>query len=176
MAEEMTALDRLSKELGGLPNNWKLRACLNWRPKTFAGVQIKCDYMDAFQAIAAIALEAREMQPTDPWAQIQRLVAWLAESNGNGSDQVAHQVMKVAEETGEVMAAYIGLVGQNPRKGVTHSRDDVAAELCDVIVTAMVALHLFCNDPATTFGTHLSSVVDRSLGKRRPTEEEGDGS
>ena len=31
-------------------------------------------------------------------------------------------------------------MGQNPRKGVTHSWDDVQAELCDVIFTAMVAL------------------------------------
>jgi hypothetical protein len=33
-----------------------------------------------------------------------------------------------------------GPLGQNPRKGITHTWDDVQAELCDVMFTAMVAL------------------------------------
>jgi NTP pyrophosphatase (non-canonical NTP hydrolase) len=61
------------------------------------------------------------------------------------------RLLKLSEEVGEVMQAYIGMTGQNPRKGVTHSRDDVAAELCDVILTAMTALHSFAEDPEATF-------------------------
>jgi hypothetical protein len=50
------------------------------------------------------------------------------------------RIMKLTEETGEVTQAVTGTLGQNPRKGVTHTWDDVQAELCDVIFTAMVAL------------------------------------
>lgn len=49
------------------------------------------------------------------------------------------RLAKLSEETGEVIAAYIGATGQNPRKGVTHTTDDVLAELLDVAVTALGA-------------------------------------
>ena len=45
--------------------------------------------------------------------------------------------LKLTEEAGEVAGALIGMTGQNPRKGVTHSIDDVIKELLDVIVTAL---------------------------------------
>ena len=69
------------------------------------------------------------------------------------------RLMKLAEEAGEVMQAYIGVQGQNPRKGVTHTNADVAQELCDVIVTAAVALHRFTGDPA--------GLLARKVGKIR---------
>jgi hypothetical protein len=47
---------------------------------------------------------------------------------------------KVAEEYGEVVAAIIGHLGQNPRKGRTHNLDDVVTELLDVAVTALGAV------------------------------------
>lgn len=72
------------------------------------------------------------------------------------------RLMKLTEEAGEVMQAYIGMVGQNPRKGVTHSRADVADELCDVIVTAMVALHSFTDDPEQHLATKIQTIADRS--------------
>lgn len=46
-----------------------------------------------------------------------------------------HRTIKVVEEMGEVVGALIGLTGANPRKGVTHSRDDLVAELHDVAVS-----------------------------------------
>ncbi|WP_026411827.1 MazG-like family protein [Actinomadura oligospora] len=49
-------------------------------------------------------------------------------------------IMKIAEEFGEAVQAYIGVTGQNPRKGVHGSRDDVRRELADVLVTAGIAL------------------------------------
>lgn len=61
------------------------------------------------------------------------------------------RLLKITEEAGEAAQAYIGFQGQNPRKGVTHSRTDVAAELCDVILSAMVALHSFSGDPEEFF-------------------------
>jgi hypothetical protein len=101
--------------------------------------------------------------PADLWATIARLVAWLDEANGTGEHETAMRLMKLSEEAGEVMQAYIGMVGQNPRKGVTHSKWDVAEELCDVIVTAAVALHGFTPDPEKHFTAKIQRIADRSL-------------
>src|SRR5690606_13424156 len=68
-----------------------------------------------------------------------------------------------AEESGEVMQAYVGATGQNPRKGRTHSSADVATELCDVILTAAVALHRFSDDPAAALDERIREVARRSL-------------
>lgn len=57
------------------------------------------------------------------------------------------RISKVAEEYGEVVAAYIGATGQNPRKGVTHTREDVVKELIDVAIAALgAAEHMRGND------------------------------
>jgi hypothetical protein len=53
-------------------------------------------------------------------------------------------------------------MGQNPRKGLTHSRADVADELCDVIVTAAVALASIVDDPATHLDAKLAKIAARS--------------
>lgn len=59
------------------------------------------------------------------------------------------RLAKVSEECGEVIAAFIGWTGQNPRKGVTHGPSDVESELLDVAVTALGAIaHLRGNDPS----------------------------
>ncbi|MFG2004190.1 MazG-like family protein [Spirillospora sp. NPDC048911] len=49
-------------------------------------------------------------------------------------------ILKIAEELGEAVQAYLGVTGQNPRKGVYGSRDDVQKELADVILTAGIAM------------------------------------
>ncbi|MBC3839456.1 hypothetical protein GXW82_02240 [Streptacidiphilus sp. 4-A2] len=97
----------------------------------------------------------------DPWPTITALTAWLDGSNGGSEHETAMRLMKLAEETGEVMQAYIGMTGQNPRKGVTHTATDVADELCDVIVTAMVALCRFTDDPNAHFAGKLRRIADR---------------
>src|SRR5262245_30311685 len=74
------------------------------------------------------------------WDHVARTVAWLDAANGRGPHETAVRVMKIAEEAGEAVAAYIGLTGENPRKGVTAGPDDLAAELCDVVLAALIAL------------------------------------
>lgn len=68
---------------------------------------------------------------------------WIDEAPANAArDPEAAtwgRLAKVAEESGEVIAAYIGATGQNPRKGVTHSAGDVREELLDVALTALAA-------------------------------------
>ncbi|CDR07330.1 MazG-like family protein [Streptomyces iranensis] len=83
-----------------------------------------------------------------PWSHVRSIVACLDARNGTDPDEIATRLLKVTEEAGEVAQAYIGMQGQNPRKGITHTRADVAVELCDVILSAMVALHSFEDDPA----------------------------
>jgi DNA polymerase III alpha subunit len=90
-------------------------------------------------------------------------VAWLDAHNGTGQQETALRLLKVTEEAGEAAAAYIGATGQNPRKGTTHSPADVADELCDVIVSAMVALHSFTDHPRHHLAAKLAAVTDRVL-------------
>ena len=74
------------------------------------------------------------------WDHVARTVAWLDAANGRGPHEIAVRVMKIAEETGEAVTAYIGLTGGNPRKGITADPGDLAAELCDVVLASLIAL------------------------------------
>ena len=50
------------------------------------------------------------------------------------------RLLKLTEEVGEVAGAFIGMHGLNSRKGICRTRDDLLAELADVIITAAVAM------------------------------------
>jgi hypothetical protein len=88
----------------------------------------------------------RAAEPVTVWRHVATLTAWLDSANPRTDHEIACRVMKLAEETGEVVTAYLGMTGQNPRKGTCATRDDVASELCDVIVTSMVALATITGD------------------------------
>ncbi|SJM58072.1 MazG-like family protein [Gulosibacter sp. 10] len=80
---------------------------------------------------------------------IAELSRWIDESNAGRDPEAATwaRLAKITEEAGEVVAAHIGATGQNPRKGVTHTRADVEEELLDVALTALAALeHLRGHD------------------------------
>lgn len=72
-----------------------------------------------------------------------------------------YRLLKVQEEAGEVAQAVIGFAGANKRKGVTHSETDVAKELCDVVISAMVALHDWTGSPETLLKAQLQVLVER---------------
>jgi hypothetical protein len=74
------------------------------------------------------------------WDHVARVVAWLDAANGRGPHETAVRVMKIGEEAGEAVAAYIAMTGANPRKGTTDTADELAGELCDVVLAALVAL------------------------------------
>ncbi|MCD0450076.1 MazG-like family protein [Actinocorallia sp. API 0066] len=103
------------------------------------------------------------MSVYDPWPSVRRFASHLDEVNGTGEAERALRVLKLTEEIGEVSQAYIGFVGQNPRKGVTHTRAEVAAELCDVVITAMVALCSFTDDPARALRDKIEKVDARYM-------------
>lgn len=77
-------------------------------------------------------------------ADVAIIAEWLdnAVDIDSKTDDVC-RVLKLAEECGEAANAYIGMTGQNPRKGVTHTLDDLNAELADVAITAMAAIYHF---------------------------------
>ncbi|MEU6989180.1 MazG-like family protein [Streptomyces sp. NPDC046465] len=99
----------------------------------------------------------------DPWDTVDRLYAWLdAHNRRTPQEALLLRMLKLSEEVGEVAQAVIGATGQNPRKGTTHTWDDVQGELCDVIVTAMVALRTLTPDAADVLDTHLRRVDERA--------------
>jgi phosphoribosyl-ATP pyrophosphohydrolase len=51
--------------------------------------------------------------------------------------------------------------GNESRKGVTHSRDDVAAELADVVITALVAMDSLGVDVRAVLRDCALKVVNR---------------
>jgi len=103
------------------------------------------------------------------WPTITRLHAWLtAHQKLSPREEILLRVLKLSEEVGEAAQAVIGATGQNPRKGTSHTWQDVEAELCDVIITAMVALRTVTPDAPEVFREHVARVAKRSLeGERR---------
>lgn len=102
------------------------------------------------------------MLSTDQWATIQGLAAWLDQRNGHDQQEITLRLLKLTEEVGEVAQAWIGVTGQNPRKGVTHTMPQVQDELCDVIVTAAVALASIVGNPDYVLNQKLAKIAARS--------------
>jgi NTP pyrophosphatase (non-canonical NTP hydrolase) len=100
---------------------------------------------------------------TDLWQHVTNALTWLDAANGRSEHQTAMQILKITEEAGEAAAAYIGMTGQNPRKGVTHTREDLADELCDVAITALVALATVTGDADTG-----RAALNHHIAKRGP--------
>lgn len=102
-------------------------------------------------------------------ASLATLSRWIDDAPGNaGRDSEAltwGRLAKVAEESGEVIEAFIGATGQNPRKGFTHGVGDVGKELLDVAVTALAAYeHLTGNHGASVeaLERHLEGLLERA--------------
>jgi NTP pyrophosphatase (non-canonical NTP hydrolase) len=119
---------------------------------TISDVQLATDHLT----------ERTPMISSEQWATIRGLVTWLDQQNGRSPDEISLRILKLSEEAGEAAQAWIGVRGQNPRKGITHTAVDVADELCDVIVTAAVALASVIDDPAAHLNVKLAKIAARS--------------
>ncbi|MFD7449974.1 MazG-like family protein [Kitasatospora sp. NPDC059827] len=107
------------------------------------------------------------------WESVDHLVAWLDDqSTQSPQEERLLRLLKLSEEVGEVGAAVIGATGQNPRKGVTHTWEDVQHELCDVVFSALVALRTLTPDAARVFDERLAYVEQRSAASRDTAELE----
>jgi hypothetical protein len=101
----------------------------------------------------------------DMFADIAAINAWIERANGQSEHEDSMRIMKIGEEYGEAVAAYIGMTGQNPRKGVTHSKADLLAELADVTVTALCAMQHFTGNAEVTRGFlagKIASIINRA--------------
>ncbi|MFD5252052.1 MazG-like family protein [Streptomyces bobili] len=102
---------------------------------------------------------------TELWETVDALCGWLdAGRPVTGREGLLLRMLKLSEEVGEVAQAVIGATGQNPRKGTSHSWEDVQSELCDVAITALVALRTLTPQAREVFAAHLARVAGRSLG------------
>lgn len=90
-------------------------------------------------------------------------VAWLDAANGRDTHELTLRILKVSEEAGEAAGAWIGALGTNPRKGTTHSRTDVASELADVVITALVAMNSLGVDTAAVLDACAAKVLARMV-------------
>lgn len=105
----------------------------------------------------------------DLFAHVANITAWLDASNPAGPHEDAMRVLKLTEEAGEAAAAYIGMVGQNPRKGITHTIDDLLGELADVALTALCAMqHFTQSETATRALVEFRAAHVASRAGRRP--------
>ncbi|MEV7251119.1 MazG-like family protein [Streptomyces cyaneofuscatus] len=99
------------------------------------------------------------------WLRVARLRHWLDTNSAPEltGDVRLWRVLKISEEVGEVAEAMHGATGANPRKGASHTWDDVHTELCDVIVSSMIALATCTPDAARLLDERLQHLVDRVM-------------
>jgi hypothetical protein len=92
---------------------------------------------------------------------VAALAAWLDRTTGRDAVSLTCAVAKVAEESGEAVAAWINYVGSNPRKPAGDV-GAVVAELGDVALSALVALARLGVDPVPALAERAACVVDRA--------------
>ncbi|MET9971626.1 MazG-like family protein [Streptomyces sp. NPDC006356] len=111
---------------------------------------------------------------TDAWKTIARLASRLEDHSDLPHEQrILLQLLKIQEEAGEVAEAVIGAMGQNPRKGHSHTWEDVESEVCDVITTGMVALIRMNPNAQAVFERHMERIAARDLPQAEPAHEAG---
>lgn len=85
-----------------------------------------------------------------------------ATQTGTPKELLLLRLVKVSEEVGEVAEAVHGMLGANPRKGHSHTEDDLQNELCDVALTALVALSTVAPDTGgQLFEDHVRRIRER---------------
>jgi NTP pyrophosphatase (non-canonical NTP hydrolase) len=100
----------------------------------------------------------------ETWKAIDLLKEWLDEKDNATPEQARLlRLLKIQEEVGEVAQAAMGATAANPRKGPSHTWEDVQHELCDVILSSMVALVTLTPDAEKVFQERLDVIAERSL-------------
>jgi NTP pyrophosphatase (non-canonical NTP hydrolase) len=97
------------------------------------------------------------------------LSRWFDEDQRDGADSEGnhwHRIVKVTEEAGEVTEAMIGWTARNPRKGQSHSQEDVEKELLDTAMAALGAIEHLHGNPDRAVSLRLLETHVRGLVKR----------
>lgn len=108
--------------------------------------------------------ETDQRTANDAIVSVSRMISGTYPPSLDAEAHLWRRVMKVAEETGEVTEALLGLLGENPRKGRTHSPADLRKELFDVALAALgAAAYLDGNttNVEAMFRDHAIRVRDR---------------
>ena len=101
---------------------------------------------------------------TDLFNEVACFAIWLNDKNLPTREEFGLRILKVCEEAGEAAEAWIGYTGQNPRKGITHTKDQVCNELIDVVFSALVALESLGVSTPTVLHNRLIEFKARRLG------------
>ena len=96
------------------------------------------------------------MEDSVDWQVIELVDEWLDREVAQAyKDQPLAQdwarlskVIEVIEELGEAISNFISYTGQNPRKPVAHSKDDVVDEVLDVVLTGLLCSQHLLKSPA----------------------------
>jgi len=101
----------------------------------------------------------------ESWAKIAAITAKLDNTSVLPPEQERFaRIMKIGEEMGEVVEAFLGALGQNPRKGITNGLDKVGDELTDVVITSWVAMYTVLGEAApAAFAAAFDRVTTRTL-------------
>lgn len=92
----------------------------------------------------------------------------------NGMAQDWARIAKMGEEFGEVVDAFIGATGQNPRKGVYAGMVKVMDECADTALTAILAIQHFTKDADVT-EAYIQGALDRALSRAVRAQEAASG-
>lgn len=112
--------------------------------------------------------EQTQRRRAEAFEALQDLIEWMDEDlDGHVGAQYIDQplaqdwarVAKVGEEAGEVIDAFIGITGQNPRKGEYGDLGDLFTELADLALTGLYAIQHFTKDSELTLKILLSRAV-----------------
>lgn len=95
------------------------------------------------------------------WEWVSADFRTLDGKSGAETGEITLRLLKIGEEFGEAAQAWIGVIGQNPRKGVTHRLDQVAAELGDVAFGALVTISSMGLHPRTVLAGTAAKVAAR---------------
>lgn len=104
--------------------------------------------------------------------RVSRLIDDHNRNQGRGEEAITwSRLAKIGEELGEVIAAHIGQTAQNPRKGTTHTTEDVKKELIDVAATALYAYeHMDGHAGRSMHALHAYVMKRREVYQPRPEE------
>lgn len=121
--------------------------------------------------------EAYKDQPlAQDWARVAKLIEELGEvreaSHGQNLPVADHERIGALEETiGRSVSALIASTGQNPRKGISGTQDEMLKELGDVVCCGLFAIQHFTRDAGLTADVveaGLLKALNRATGVTRP--------
>ena len=95
------------------------------------------------------------------WDDIKSVADYYARSGDHRVHLLNRQMVQLTSELGEVADALIGATGANERKGFTHSYEEVADELGDIALTAIMTLFYCADDPELVIRDTLAKYINR---------------